>query len=282
MAKWAMRALLVLSAASMALAIAPPAGASGNNTGSSGSKSGASYSRYGNEGGDHGCDDERDGKKSLTSNNDDDCCNNESSSKKSGFTSNSKDECCNGQSNGTSTKNGKDDDDDDDCPHYTPPGKQLSAWLYKGDRDKNKVVFRLQGCPKGSDVTVKIDGVSTGKTFEIKKKSGILEEKVKIPTGAPGNELAATCSSPAFTATTTIQSSPPKYSFAPPATAKPLVAANPAKAAAVSSVVRGGSSVSGIGGSGSGTIPTRQLGFGLASVCGLIAFGGLRHRTRIH
>ena len=91
----------------------------------------------------------------------------------------------------------------DGCPKpgYTAIDVHLWAW----HKDNNKVLFKLWGCAPGSSVPVKIDGTAvSGSPFTV-GTFGILIKIVAIPPGKPGDNLTASCVTPNVTTTVAIQ-----------------------------------------------------------------------------
>jgi hypothetical protein len=85
-------------------------------------------------------------------------------------------------------------------PGYSPVDVHLYAWHKRG----NKVLFKLWGCAPGSSVAVDIDGDPvSGSPFTV-GSFGILIKIVPIP-GTTSNELTAVCATPDVTTTVTIQ-----------------------------------------------------------------------------
>ena len=291
MAKWAMRALLVLSAASMALAVAPSVGASPNTSNQSPQTSNSSNdSRYDNKG-------------------KQDKCNNGNSNSNSRSNSNSGNDCkitiCHGTSSATNpyvkitvsvnsvayqghlghVGGGPFYPDiipapDDGCPKpgYNPD--DIEAKARKVTRDGvDKVRFSFEGCHPGKRLGVKIDGKTVaGSPFRV-PRGGVVSKTVRIPAGADGDVIKFTCPRPEIVWEMPIQSGMTPHSFGSPLAVQSLSVSNPAQAASLGSL-SGSITAPGSTGSSGTTVPAQQLGFGLASACGLIAFGGLRNRTR--
>jgi hypothetical protein len=152
-------------------------------------------------------------------------------------------------------------------PGYNPDDVELRAEFVGGDQ----VRFLFRGCPKHQVITVEIGDVPVvGGTFTVPNNDTVIAT-VAIPDGATNDVIQVTCDRPLIVWEAVIGETPPVDGAAASAKGPQAITfENPAAVTAGGVTGKGTSS----------PLPGRQLGFGLGSIAGLVAFGGLRRSGR--
>lgn len=151
-------------------------------------------------------------------------------------------------------------------PGYNPDDVELRAEFV----GTNQVRFLLRGCPKQQTVTVTIGGVAVPGSFTV-PNNDTLTATVAIPAGAVGKVIQIRCDRPLIIWEVIIGETPPVSGASPAAAAepKPSTASNPAQNGKDKPAKSNGKKA---------PVPPTQLGFGLLSGAGMLAFSALRRK----